>query len=72
MQVLADIAAEAVSWTTVYSKFLQEDATSKLHKVEEKINEIRHSLEQTHTTMEEFKHLLQVIMVATQLFICAT
>ena len=60
-QVLADHAAEAVSWTNIYSKFLREDATSTLTHVKEKIAYIRSNLQETPSTMNEFKHLLQVI-----------
>ena len=60
-QVLADITTEAVGWTNIYSKFLHEDATSKLNNVKEKITDIRQNLQETPSTMDEFKHLLQVI-----------
>ena len=60
-QVLADITTEATSWTSIYSRFLYEDATSKLNKVQEKINDIRSDLANNPTTKDEFKHLLQVI-----------
>jgi len=60
-QVVADHAAEAVSWTNIYSKYLHEDATSTLTHVKEKIAYIRSNLQETPSTMNDFKHLLQVI-----------
>jgi dynein heavy chain len=60
-QVLADITNEAVAWTTSYSTCLHDDALSKLNEVKERIHDIRDDLAQTPATMDEFKHLLQVI-----------
>ncbi|EKX52600.1 hypothetical protein GUITHDRAFT_157080 [Guillardia theta CCMP2712] len=62
----SDIRNEAQAWITIIGKFLFDDANSKLNTVLEKISNIRYDLATAPDTLDNFKHLLQVIQETTE------